>query len=74
MRQSGNQAILETILADTIPMYGRMIHGKNQAGTPYRTAQLYDPVRGKVLFSTLLIIYGVVTHAGSSNGQPTEVG
>lgn len=54
MRHSGSQKLLDTVVSDTIPMYGRMIHGKKKAGKLYGAAQSYDPVRGKV--QTFLIL------------------
>lgn len=46
MRQSGSDALLDSVLSETIPMYGRMIHGEDSKGTLTEESQLYD-VRGR---------------------------
>jgi kynurenine 3-monooxygenase len=48
MRQSGHPTLLDTILADTIPMHGRMIHSQNSAGTLTEESQQYD-VHGRFI-------------------------
>ena len=42
MRQSGCEGLLEGILAETIPMHARMIHGRRQNGEIYEESQAYD--------------------------------
>lgn len=55
MRQSGRPEILDKIFSETIPMYGRMIHGKKDSGELYQQSQLYD-VHGRVsIFFSLCI-------------------
>jgi len=46
MRKAGRPALLEAVLAETIPMHGRMIHGAKQ-GELYEESQQYD-VYGRV--------------------------
>lgn len=50
MKQSGRSNLLEKIISETIPMRGRMIHGKNPSGTLYEQGQDYD-IHGRVRFS-----------------------
>ncbi|KAH8669639.1 kynurenine 3-monooxygenase-like protein [Tricladium varicosporioides] len=50
MRQSGKPELLEKVFGETIPMYGRMIHGKNAAGELYEQAQVYD-VHGRAIYA-----------------------
>lgn len=47
MRQSGKQDLLEKVTRETIPMRGRMIHGKSPSGEFTEQAQDYD-VHGRV--------------------------
>ncbi|KAK0251258.1 hypothetical protein B0A54_13260 [Friedmanniomyces endolithicus] len=47
MRQSGSNALLETVLLETVPMHGRMIHGKASPGLTEESQQ-YD-VHGRYL-------------------------
>ena len=42
MRHAGSPGLLESVLSETIPMYGRMIHGENSKGALTEEAQLYD--------------------------------
>lgn len=42
MRQAGSQGLLDAVLKDTIPMYGRMIHGRDSHGAFTEESQLYD--------------------------------
>ncbi|KAI4151095.1 MAG: hypothetical protein LQ340_003690 [Diploschistes diacapsis] len=46
MRHAGQDDLVESILAGTIPMYGRMIHGEKN-GKLFEKAQSYD-VHGRV--------------------------
>lgn len=48
MRQSGHPTLVDDILADTIPMYGRMIHGADKQGTLTEESQQYD-VHGRFI-------------------------
>lgn len=50
MRKAECPGLLESVLDETIPMYGRMIHG-SQNGQNTQEAQLYD-VRGRVSLVT----------------------
>lgn len=43
----GERKLLDHVLAATIPMRGRMIHGKKASGDFYEDAQDYD-VHGRV--------------------------
>jgi hypothetical protein len=47
MRSSGNPDLIESVMAETITMRGRMIHGKLLQGRLYEEAQDYD-VHGRV--------------------------
>ncbi|TKA67629.1 hypothetical protein B0A55_08770 [Friedmanniomyces simplex] len=47
MRQSGSDDLLETVLSETVPMYGRMIHGKSSSRLSEESQQ-YD-VHGRFL-------------------------
>lgn len=42
MRKSGDAELVDSILAETIPMYGRMIHGQDSVGSLTEEAQAYD--------------------------------
>jgi kynurenine 3-monooxygenase len=42
MRHAGSSSLLESVLSQTIPMYGRMIHGEDFNGALTEEAQLYD--------------------------------
>ncbi|GAO16719.1 hypothetical protein UVI_02002650 [Ustilaginoidea virens] len=50
MRHSGHDSLLETVMAATIPMRGRMIHGKDPSGKLYGHAQDYD-AEGRTIFA-----------------------
>jgi kynurenine 3-monooxygenase len=47
MRHAGHPSLLETVMAGTIPMRGRMIHGKSPLGDLYEHSQNYD-AKGRV--------------------------
>jgi kynurenine 3-monooxygenase len=42
MRHCGDAKLVDDVLATTIPMYGRMIHGKRSSGTLFEESQTYD--------------------------------
>ena len=42
LRHANCEGLLEDVLAETIPMHGRMIHGKKPTGELYEESQLYD--------------------------------
>ena len=46
MRHAGQDDLVESVLAETIPMYGRMIHGEKN-GKLVEKVQAYD-VHGRV--------------------------
>lgn len=48
LRHSGHPGLLDAILTETIPMYGRMIHGRSSTGSPSQTSQAYD-VHGRFI-------------------------
>jgi len=50
MRHAGQPRLLEHVMGATIPMRGRMIHGKNQSGRLYEHAQDYD-AKGRTIFA-----------------------
>ena len=47
MREAKCDGLVEAVLEETIPMHGRMIHGKNKSGDIYEESQEYD-VYGRV--------------------------
>lgn len=47
MRHAGQPGLLDHVMAATIPMRGRMIHGRGPTGSLYEAAQDYD-VHGRV--------------------------
>lgn len=51
--KDGERKLLDHVLAATIPMRGRMIHGKKANGELYEEPQDYD-VHGRVSFSLKL--------------------
>ena len=42
MKHAHCGSLLEDVLAETIPMYGRMIHGRGTTGGLYEEPQEYD--------------------------------
>ncbi|OBT76015.1 hypothetical protein VF21_03528 [Pseudogymnoascus sp. 05NY08] len=50
LRASGRLGLVERIMADTIPMRGRMIHGQKASGRLYEEAQDYD-IHGRTIFA-----------------------
>ena len=47
MKHSNRSGFVEAILKETIPMHGRMIHGRDKDGKLWEESQAYD-VRGRV--------------------------
>ncbi len=47
MRQAQCEGLLGDVLAETIPMHARMIHGRRKNGEIYEESQQYD-VHGRV--------------------------
>lgn len=47
MRYAQCEGLIDAVLRETIPMHGRMIHGRRQTGELYEEAQQYD-VHGRV--------------------------
>jgi kynurenine 3-monooxygenase len=50
MRQANCPGLVDAILADTIPMHGRMIHGRKN-GSIFEESQAYD-IHGRVSHAT----------------------
>lgn len=48
MRQSDSPKLLDEIMNETIPMYGRMIHGQDSSGSLTEAAQPYD-INGRAI-------------------------
>lgn len=48
MRKSGDAGLVDSILAETTPMYGRMIHGQDSVGSLTEETQAYD-VHGRFI-------------------------
>ena len=51
MRESQCEGLLEDVLAETIPMHARMIHGRRKNGEIYEESQAYD-ANGRVSLHT----------------------
>lgn len=51
MRESQCEGLLEDVLAETIPMHARMIHGRRKNGEIYEESQAYD-ANGRVRLHT----------------------
>lgn len=47
MRHAQCEGLIDAVLGETIPMHGRMIHGRKQTGELYEESQQYD-VHGRV--------------------------
>jgi hypothetical protein len=56
MRHAGQPGLLDHVMSTTIPMRGRMIHGRSPTGALFEQSQDYD-VKGRVIASTLLRAY-----------------
>lgn len=52
LRSSGSQDLDQRIIQETIPMHGRMIHGRDLTGQLYSQSQEYD-VGGRVCYPPL---------------------
>jgi kynurenine 3-monooxygenase len=50
MRHADHDKLLQHVFAATIPMRGRMIHGKRPDGELYEAAQDYD-IHGRVRYN-----------------------
>lgn len=48
MRHAGSPQLLQSVLGETIPMYGRMIHGQDKRGNLTEDEQVYD-VHGRYI-------------------------
>lgn len=42
MRHTQCEGLIDSVLAETIPMHGRMIHGRRKGGDLYQEPQEYD--------------------------------
>ena len=42
MRESGCAELVKNVLDDSIPMYGRMVHGRDSNGELFEQSQQYD--------------------------------
>ena len=42
MKHADAEGLLQDVLAETIPMYGRMIHGRRKGGDLFAESQQYD--------------------------------
>lgn len=54
MRQAQCEGLLEDVLAETIPMHSRMIHGRRKNRDIYEESQQYD-VHGRVCKRTFTV-------------------
>lgn len=52
MRQAGEPRLVDHVMDATVPMRGRMIHGRDKDGALYENSQDYD-VRGRVSPNTV---------------------
>ncbi|GAP84230.1 putative kynurenine 3-monooxygenase [Rosellinia necatrix] len=50
MRHAGHDKLLQHVVAATIPMRGRMIHGRNPDGALYEAGQDYD-IHGRTIYA-----------------------
>lgn len=50
MRHSGLPDLVDEVMKETIPMRGRMIHGRDLTGELYEQSQQYD-IENRVSFS-----------------------
>ncbi|KAH7353882.1 kynurenine 3-monooxygenase [Plectosphaerella cucumerina] len=50
MRHAGQPGLLEHVFAATIPMRGRMIHGRGPTGSLYEASQNYD-IHGRAIYA-----------------------
>ncbi|KAI3319367.1 FAD/NAD(P)-binding domain-containing protein [Xylariaceae sp. AK1471] len=50
MRHAGHAELLQHVISATIPMRGRMIHGRNPDGALYEAAQDYD-IHGRTIYA-----------------------
>ncbi|KAH8816392.1 hypothetical protein F5884DRAFT_775985 [Xylogone sp. PMI_703] len=50
IKQLNQEALLESIMSETLPMRGRMIHGKDSSGNYYETPQDYD-IHGRAIYA-----------------------
>ncbi|MCJ1258998.1 kynurenine 3-monooxygenase, mitochondrial precursor [Lignoscripta atroalba] len=48
MRHTQSEGLIESVLEETIPMHGRMIHGRRKTGELYQESQEYD-VHGRYI-------------------------
>jgi kynurenine 3-monooxygenase len=62
MRHSGQPKLLEHVMATTIPMRGRMIHGRRPNGALYEAPQDYD-IHGRVRIALRCNCYSSVVDA-----------
>lgn len=64
MRHAGQPGLLDNVMSTTIPMKGRMIHGRSPTGSLFEQSQDYD-VKGRVckIASILLRVTHVKTDA-----------
>lgn len=78
LSHSGSPGLLEDILSETIPVYGRMVHGKSMLGTLTEKAMPYD-VHGRVseliqLLRALLMDFPLVSPScGPRKAQQTTL-
>lgn len=49
MKSAGRTDLIESVMRETIPMRGRMIHGKNATGELFEEPQDYD-AHGRVSY------------------------
>ena len=54
MRNAKCDGLLDSVLRETVPMYGRMIHGESKDGQLSQESQAYD-VQGRVGLSLSFI-------------------
>lgn len=57
MRGSNKPELLKKVFTETIPMRGRMIHGKSASGELTEQSQEYD-IHGRVSFQAIKITSG----------------
>ena len=56
MRKSGHVELVQSVVSETLPMHGRMIHGKSKAGELEEKSQKYD-VHGRASGDRIFNLY-----------------
>ena len=71
LSNSGSPHLLEDILSETIPVYGRMVHGRSVIGKLTEKSMQYD-AHGRVSALLLLLLKLLICFLVSSSCGPRE--